>query len=184
MRKFTPMLRKERKGKSQWKGKRNKEERVLQVVFSKYGCNNISQPTFNMTSFMRRTLFLSPFGSGWVLWLLWPVEFSRGDIMTALLRGFYLPGHFCFLPLRMFPVGKTRCPVAPVTLGRPYFFMGRGIRNSCFGGTYLPHVFLIVSTSYYIESDLRVLRSAFHTTCLWIHPNHFIWCSTEETASP
>lgn len=87
--------------------------------------------------------------------------------MTVLLRAFYLSGHFCFLSFRMFPVGKTRCPVSSFTLGWPFFFMGWGIRTSCFGGTYLLRFcfffFLIVSTSYYIESDLRVFRHQLFT---------------------
>lgn len=161
-------------------------DRMLQVVFSKYACNNISEPIFNVTSFRRRRLFLCPFEAGWfydcfdhyssaekTLSQFCSVFFTCLDISASCLLECSLwqnqmPCQFCH----------------PGTAIFFFFFMGWGIRTSYFGGTYLLCVFLIGSISSYNESDLRVFRHQFfHTTCLWIHTNHFIWCSTEETTS-
>lgn len=105
--------------------------------------------------------------------------------MAVPLIAFYLPGNVCFLPLRMFTVGKTRCPISSVTPGLPLVCMGWEVRINWFSGAQFPCAFLTVSTSRYTETDLRVFEDiGFSYNMSMNRPcNHFFWCSNGETAS-
>ena len=100
-----------------------REGRGGRLYFPKMAQWHLPAPVLscNVTSLKRRRLFLHPLESTWALWLLWPVEFSRQDTMTVPPAAFSLPGSFCFLPLGMFTMGKTRGHTrSPVPLGLPF----------------------------------------------------------------